>query len=237
MSEAGVDRPAWVRSYAGRHGRVSALSEERLSRLLPIRAIPDGPLDPVATFGRSARLVLEVGCGHGAAAIAYAAAHPDHDLLAVDVHRPGIARMLVAAEVAGIANLRVQVGDAVELLAGRIASSSLTAVHLFFPDPWPKSKHAKRRFVTSHTLALVHDRLVPGGQLLVATDKDRYAAHTLVELRAHGGFDIVVGERPAWRPTDGFEAKGRAAGRSISEIRATRLARYPAPSPRRGSRI
>ncbi len=222
MTGTDLDRPTWVRSYAARRGRLSALTEDRMARFLPLRGIPEGPLRPLAAFGRVAPLVLEVGCGHGASAIAFAAEHPDHDLLAVDVHTPGIARMLAAAEVAGVPNLRVHLGDAVPLLTDRIAPGSLTAVHLFFPDPWPKSKHAKRRFVTAHTLDLVRDRLVPGGVLLIATDQGAYAAHALAQLAAHGGFDVTVGERPAWRPTDGFEAKGRAAGRAIAEIRARR---------------
>lgn len=215
------EHPAWVRSYAARRGRRSALTEARLTTHLPARGIPDGPLDPARSFGRVAPLVLEIGCGHGAAAIAYAAAHPGHDVLAVDVHTPGIARLLAAADAAGVPNLRVELGDATLLLTDRVGPASLTAVHLFFPDPWPKGKHAKRRFVNAHTLALIHDRLLPGGTLLVATDKEGYAAHTRAALAAHGGFDVAEGERPPWRPTDGFERKGIAAGRRITDLRAT----------------
>ena len=213
--------PEWVRSYSARRGRNSALTAERMATHMPVRGIPDGPLDVTATFGRVAPLVLEVGSGHGAAAIAYALAHPDHDVLAVDVHTPGIARMLAAAEAAGAANLRTHKGDAVLLLTDRIATGALHQVHLFFPDPWPKARHAKRRFVTLHTLDLVADRLRPGGELLVATDQDFYAEHVLDRLAEHRGFDVVVGERPAWRPVDGYEAKGLRAGRSITYIRAT----------------
>jgi tRNA (guanine-N7-)-methyltransferase len=188
---------------------------------MPDRGIPDGPLDAAATFGRVAPLVLEVGSGHGAAAIAYALTHPEHDVLAVDVHTPGIARMLAAADAAGAANLRTHKGDAVLLLTEQIATGALHQVHLFFPDPWPKARHAKRRFVTLHTLDLVADRLRPGGELLIATDQDFYAEHVLERLAEHGGFEVVVGERPSWRPTDGYEAKGLRAGRSITDVRAT----------------
>ena len=224
MTVHGTAGPAreWVRSYAARRGRRSALTLERIERFLPERRIPDGPLDPLATFGRVAPLVLEIGCGHGAAAVAYCRTHPDHDLVAVDVHTPGIARMLAAADAAGVANLRVAMGDAVFVLRDRVPEGSLHAVHLFFPDPWPKKGHAKRRFVSALTLDLIASRLADDGALLVATDQEHYAEHTLAALAEHGGWTVVVGERPSWRPTDGFEAKGLRAGRAIHEIRATR---------------
>lgn len=221
MTRAPEERP-WIRSYAARRGRNSALTAERMSTLFPRRELGPGGWDPRARFGRTAPVVLEVGCGHGAAAIAYALEHPEHDIVAVDVHTPGIARMLAAAERAGASNLWTHHGDAVLLLDDRVPRHGLEAVHLFFPDPWPKAKHAKRRFVTEHTLTLLADRLRPGGSLLVATDQDFYADHVLERLHHHGGWDVTVGDRPSWRPTDGFEAKGLAAGRSITDIRATR---------------
>jgi tRNA (guanine-N7-)-methyltransferase len=186
----------------------------------PRHGIPEGPLDPQAAFGRMGPVVLEVGCGHGAAAVAYAQANPGHDVLAVDVFTPALARMLASADRLGLRNLWVHEGDAVELLAERIAPQSLAAVHLFFPDPWPKARHGKRRFIAAYTLDLIASRLQPGGQLLVATDHDVYAAHARAELGAHGSFEVTEGERPPWRPRDGFEAKGLAAGRQVTEFRA-----------------
>ncbi len=209
-----------VRTFTPRW-RNSPLTDERMATLLPARALPDGPLDPEQAFGRRGPVVLEIGSGHGAAAIAYAATHPEADVVAVDVHVPGVARMLAAAEEAGVGNLWAHVGDALPLLTDRVAPGTLGAVHLFFPDPWPKQKHAKRRFVQQHTLDLLADRLVPGGVLLVATDIAGYAAHCRTQLAAHGGFDVVEGERPAWRPDDGFEAKGLRHGRSVTELRCT----------------
>jgi tRNA (guanine-N7-)-methyltransferase len=187
---------------------------------MPRHGIPDGRLDPQVAFGRVAPLVLDVGAGHGAAAVAYAAAHPEHDVLAVDVHSPGVARMLAAAEQRGIRNLWTHVGDAVALLEQRIPPRSVAAVHLFFPDPWPKARHAKRRFVSRHTLDLVADRLVDRGRMLVATDHDTYAAHAHAELSGHPSFDVRPVARPGWRPTDGFEAKGIAAGRTVTDLLA-----------------
>ena len=215
-----MDSNGQVRSYGARRGRMSALTLERVETLFPRHHIPDGPLDPQVAFGRTAPVVLEVGCGHGAAAIAYAQAHPGHDLLAVDVFTPALARMLAEADRRGLANLWLHQGDAVLLLRDRIAPSTLAAVHLFFPDPWPKAKHAKRRFLAAHTLDLLASRLEPGGHLLVATDHETYAAHTREVLAAHPAFVVTEGERPSWRPMDGFEAKGLAAGRRVTEFRA-----------------
>jgi tRNA (guanine-N7-)-methyltransferase len=129
-----------VRSYNARRGRLSALTLERMETLAPHRSVAtDGPLVPERDFGRRAPVVLEVGCGHGAAALAYAAAHPHHDLVAVDVFTPALARMLAEAERRGLANVWMHRGDAVLLMAERVPSHSLAAVHVFFPDPWPKA--------------------------------------------------------------------------------------------------
>ena len=195
------------------------MTRERLDRYLPSRVLPPGPLVPVEAFGREAPLVLDVGCGHGAAAIAYASTHPSHDVLAVDVHLPGMARFLAAADDAGVPNLRVEIGDAVALLAERIRPRQVAAVHLFFPDPWPKLKHAKRRFIRASTLDLLASRLTADGHILVATDQPAYAEHVRSEVRAHGGFVVLDVARPEWRPVDGFERKGLAAGRRIVDLR------------------
>lgn len=213
-----------IRTYAGRTGRLSALTRDRLDRYLPSRALPPGPLVPVEAFGRHAPVVLDVGCGHGAAAIAYASTHPSDDVLAVDVHLPGIARFLAAADAARVANLRVVIGDAVALLTDRVEPGQLAAVHLFFPDPWPKLKHAKRRFIGASTLDLLQSRLTLDGHVLIATDQPAYAEHVRAEVRAHGGFQVFDVARPAWRPVDGFERKGLAAGRQIVDLRLERRA-------------
>ncbi len=211
-----------MRTFNARHGRVSSLNRRRLEDLGPARSVPEGRLDPERAFGRRAALVLEVGCGHGEAAIGYAGSHPAHDILALDVHTPGIARMLAAADAAGVPNLRIERADAVVFLQDRVGPGQLDAVHLFFPDPWPKAKHAKRRFVCMRTLDLLETRLALPGHLLVATDQPDYAAYAIAQVEAHGAFVVRPGERPAWRPTDGFEAKALAAGRRVTELRIER---------------
>ncbi|MDV3222711.1 tRNA (guanosine(46)-N7)-methyltransferase TrmB [Intrasporangium sp.] len=210
--------PARVRSFV-RRGRLSSLTLDRLERLGPSRALPPGPFDPERAFGRVAPLVLEIGCGHGHAAIAYAAAFPGWDVLAMDVHSPGLARMLAAADEVGVPNLRVEQGDAVVFLEERVGDRVFDAIHLFFPDPWRKKKHTKRRFVSPTNLDLLARVLKPGGYILIATDQDFYAEHVLAEVAAHPRFRAQRVERPEWRPRAGFEAKGRAAGREIHELR------------------
>lgn len=221
-SAGGAPPRGLVRTYAGRAGSRSALTVARLERHLPERSIPPGPLVASAVFGRVAPVVLDIGCGHGAAAIAYASTHPGDDVLAVDVHVPGIARLLAAADVSGVANLRVEIGDAVTLLTERIGAGSLTAVHLFFPDPWPKRGHAKRRFVQASTLELLASRLTSGGHVLLATDQDAYADHVRAEAAAQGSFVVREVARPGWRPVDGFERKALAAGRRVTDLRLDR---------------
>jgi tRNA (guanine-N7-)-methyltransferase len=206
-----------VRTFTPRW-RNSPLTDDRMASLLPQHSLPDGPLVPAEAFGRVGPVVVEIGSGHGAAAIAYCLAHPEADLVALEVHVPGVARMLAAAQEAGVRNLWVHPGDALPFLTDRFAPGSLSAVHLFFPDPWPKNKHAKRRFVQQHSLELLASRLVPGGELLIATDIDAYAAHARAQLAHHGRWDVVEGVRPPWRPDDGFEAKGLRAGRRVTEL-------------------
>ena len=192
------------------------LTTDRLETLLPRYAVP--PRLGARPAGVE-RVVLEIGCGHGAAAVAYAHAHPTHLLVALDVHPPGVARMLAAAADAGVDNLAAELGDAVEFLEQRVDAGALDAVHLFFPDPWLKARHHRRRFVSRHTLGLLATRLAPGGEVLVATDQLPYAAHVREVAAGEPGWVCEEVARPAWRPVGGFEGQGGAAGGADAEMR------------------
>jgi len=229
------------------HPRRSALGPRRadaLTRLWPANGFAvddpaqpppltaDGALDTDRLFGRRAPVVVEIGSGMGEAVLAMAAADPARDYLACEAHVPGVANLLVALADGGPANVRVAVGDALELLRRWIPERSLDAVHAFFPDPWPKARHHKRRLLRPDRLALLAARLVDGGTLHVATDWAPYADEVLAAVDAeptltnvHPGF----APRPARRPVTRFEERAAAAGRATFDIVA---ARQPSPPPR-----
>jgi tRNA (guanine-N7-)-methyltransferase len=181
--------------------------------------------DAVALFGRVAPLVLEIGCGMGDATAAMAAADPGRDYLAVDVHTPGLANLLALIERDELDNVRAARGDAVELLRDQMKPGSLDAVHVFFPDPWPKAKHHKRRIVRPDVVALIRDRLVPSGLLHCATDSAPYAEQMLEVLSANSGLrnrHDGYAPRPAARPVTRFERRALTAGRDVFDLEFTR---------------
>ena len=195
---------------------------EVLERLRPAYAVAvDLPLDAAAVYGRTAPLVLEIGSGTGDAAIAMAGADRSRDLLAVEVHTPGIATLLRRVEQDGLRNVRVAEGDGLQVLAQALGPGSLDEVRVFFPDPWPKAKHAKRRLVTPSFAALVADRLRPGGRLHVATDWASYAEQVLAVVDASPALELVSRDRGD-RPLTRFERRGTAAGRAIVDLVAVR---------------
>jgi tRNA (guanine-N7-)-methyltransferase len=217
-----VERGEAVRTYKARR-RSSPGQVEVLERLRPAYAVaPDRPLDAVAVFGRTAPLVLEIGSGTGEAAVAMAAADPARDLLAVEVHTPGIATLLRRVEDEGLRNVRVVEGDGLQVLAEALGPGSLDEVRVYFPDPWPKARHAKRRLVTPSFTALVASRLRPGGRLHVATDWASYAELVLEVVGASPSLEVVSRERGA-RPLTRFERRGTAAGREITDVVAVRF--------------
>lgn len=220
--ERGVAGEA-VRTYKRRAGRVTAGQADALTRLWPRYGVDvDGtPLDLAAAFGRDAPVVLEIGFGMGEATAAMAAAQPERDLLAVDVHTPGQGALLRLVDQRDLTNVRVGDGDAMVLLRAMLAPGSLSEVRIFFPDPWPKQRHAKRRLVSPSFADLLADRLEPGGRLHLATDSAAYAAQARRVLSAQPRLEVV--DRVPWRPRTRFEEQGSAAGRSSYDVIATRI--------------
>jgi tRNA (guanine-N7-)-methyltransferase len=194
--------------------------------------LPDGPLDTAAWFGRTAPVVLEIGSGMGESTAAMAVAAPHVDHLAVEVYRPGLAQLLLRIEQAEITNLRLLRGDAQTMLTEHIAPGSLHAVRIYFPDPWPKQRHHKRRLVNPMFVALVTSRLQGGGTLHLATDWEPYAAEMLAACTAETSLRNTAADdnsppgfssrgfaaRPTWRPVTKFEQRARDDGRPVRDL-------------------
>lgn len=223
-SIAGVDDPPItapsgrhprVRTFHARHGRVNETIRRALRDL--------GPRYALARRRRAGHgLVLEVGAGHGEAALAFARSHPHLDVVATEVHSPGVAHLLQDLVADDPGNLSVVAGDALELLDHHLVPGELAGVHLFFPDPWPKVRHHKRRFVRPDVLDLLAGRMAPAADLVIATDVDDYASWARRHLDEHRAFTGGPAPRPSWRPVTGYEAKAMAAGRTITELRYRR---------------
>ncbi|WP_236703096.1 tRNA (guanosine(46)-N7)-methyltransferase TrmB [Lentzea aerocolonigenes] len=187
-----------------------------------VKSLPEGTLDFTSWFGRSAPVLLEIGSGMGETTSQLVAAAPELNYVAVEVYKPGLAQLLLRAEhLGGLDNLRVLRGDAVDLLTDHVAPASLHGVRIFFPDPWPKKKHHKRRLVQPEFVALLASRLEPGGVLHLATDWEHYAEQML---------EVCSGERlltnmydgwaprPDWRPVTKFEQRAVNEGRVSHDL-------------------
>ena len=188
------------------------------------QADPQQPLNAGEWFGRTAPrgVVLEIGCGTGTSTIAMAKSEPDLDVIAVEVYRRGLAQLLSAVSREGVTNIRLIRGDGVDVLEHLIGPGSLTGVRVFFPDPWPKARHHKRRLLQPATIALIAGRLRPGGVLHAATDHAGYAEQ-IAEVgdgepllrRAHPGENLAISTN---RPITKYETKAREAGRAVTEF-------------------
>jgi len=198
-----------------------ALARLWVDRGFDIDETTPAKLSRTALFGRDAPLVVEIGCGMGEAMLAMAAADPERDYLGVDVHTPGLGAMLAKAEIDGVRNVAVARGDAVELLRHGVGPADLDAINVFFPDPWPKARHHKRRLIRPEIVLLMRDRLRPGGVLHAATDWVHYAEQMRDVLTADPGLRKTsegYTPRPSDRPLTKFERRGIAAGRSIHDL-------------------
>lgn len=216
-----------VLSFKPRRGRMTSGQRRAVETLGAAYVVEVGAarFDPQEVFGRSAPLVLEIGFGMGEATAAMAAADPSRDVLAVDVHTPGAGALLQRLDDDGIRNVRVALGDAVDVLTDMVTSQTLDEIRIYFPDPWPKAKHFKRRLVRSDFVGLAADRLRPGGRLHLATDWQSYADQMLDVISAEpllrnefAGF----APRPARRPLTRFEGIGLGRGHKIRDIVASR---------------
>jgi tRNA (guanine-N7-)-methyltransferase len=192
-------------------------------QLLARYAIPYSPevLDLAAAFGRSAPTILEIGFGMGETTAAIAQSHPEHNYLGLEVHSPGVGSLLKQIDERGLPNVRIVQHDAVDVVEQMLAPACLAGIHVFFPDPWPKKRHHKRRLIQPAFLRLLATRLVPGGYLHLATDWEEYAHQMLAVAQAEPALaNLAEGfaPRPAHRPLTKFEARGRNLGHAVWDV-------------------
>jgi tRNA (guanine-N7-)-methyltransferase len=214
-----------IRSFVRREGRMTPAQQRAMDELWPVYGLDleNCPLDPEAVFGRRAPLTLEIGFGMGDALLAMAAAAPDADFIGVEVHRPGVGSLLNRLQAAGVTNVRVFCADAVEVLERCLPASSLDRVCLFFPDPWHKKRHHKRRLVQPPFVERVRERLAPGGVFHLATDWEDYARHMLEVLSRSEGLRNTAPDgrfvpRPSYRPETKFERRGMRLGHGVWDL-------------------
>jgi tRNA (guanine-N7-)-methyltransferase len=204
-----------IRSFIRREGRLTVAQTRAINELLPpleLKAEGD-VLDMSVLFGRKAPVTLEIGFGNGESLLAMATAAPEEDFIGIEVHRPGVGHLALGIERLGLTNIRIVAEDAVPFIRDRIANASLDRLLLYFPDPWHKARHHKRRIVQTEFADLIGQKLKPGGLWHLATDWAPYAEHMRAVLDAHPNFSaehIGTGEsaRPSWRPETKFERRG-----------------------------
>ncbi len=220
---AHVPHPKTIRSFVRRTGRVTtgqakAFTELGEKFILPYQA---SPLDAPAAFGRAAPLILEIGFGMGEATAHIAQVRPDDNFLCCEVHEPGVGALLKRIGEGGLGNIRILHHDAVEVIDHMLAPDCLDGVHVFFPDPWHKKKHNKRRLIQAPFLAKLVSRLKPGGYIHCATDWQAYAEQMLEVLSAEPQLRNSVegfAPRPDYRPTTKFEKRGQRLGHGVWDV-------------------
>ena len=214
-----------IRSFVRREGRMTDGQKRALDRLQALYGLDalGAPLDLPAVFGRTAPVTVEIGFGNGESLLEMALKQPERDFIGIEVHRPGVGHLLARVEELGLANLRVICHDAVEVLQQRFAPASLDTIQLYFPDPWHKKRHHKRRIVQPDWLRLVASRLVTGGRLHMATDWQDYAEHMLALADAEPTLENVAGPGHyaadrGDRPETKFERRGLERGHGVWDL-------------------
>ncbi|GFD90391.1 tRNA (guanine-N(7)-)-methyltransferase [Tenacibaculum sp. KUL152] len=214
-----------VKSYVKREGRLTKGQEKALADYWPTMGIDyaDAPLSLSDVFGRTAPVVVEIGFGMGKSLVEMATASPDKDFIGIEVHRPGVGACLSDAGDQGVENLRVMEHDAVEVLKNMIPDGSLSRLQLFFPDPWHKKRHHKRRIVQSEFAELVRTKLAIGGCFHMATDWEAYAEHMAEVMNNAPGYTNTAEEgdyvpRPEYRPITKFETRGQKLGHGVWDL-------------------
>jgi tRNA (guanine-N7-)-methyltransferase len=212
-----------IKSFVTRPGRMGTGQIKALAELGPRFVLPfrQELLDAAATFGRSAPLVLEIGFGMGAATADIATTLPDHDFIGCEVHEPGVGALLKLIGERGLTNIRIVQHDAVEVLRDMVGEGALDGVHIFFPDPWHKKRHNKRRLIQPPFVAKLVQHLKPGGYLHCATDWQPYAEQMLEVLSAEPQLQNTAAgyaDKPAYRPLTKFEARGLKLGHGVWDL-------------------
>jgi tRNA (guanine-N7-)-methyltransferase len=227
MSEADASRgqPRRIRSFVRREGRMTDGQKTALERLWPRYGLeaPTQLYELPKIFGRSAPVILEIGFGNGEHLLSRAQLEPQHDFIGVEVHRPGVGRVLHHAEAAGLHNLRAVSHDAVEVLQQGIADGALHEVVIYFPDPWHKSRHHKRRLIQAEFSGLLARKIAQSGRLLLATDWAHYAEQMVEVLNAVPEFENLSGDarfvsRHVTRPKTRFETRGERLGHDVFDL-------------------
>ncbi|NNK51242.1 MAG: tRNA (guanosine(46)-N7)-methyltransferase TrmB [Xanthomonadales bacterium] len=220
-----------VRSFVLRAGRLTEGQKRALNELWPLYGIAEAPepLDLEAIFSNDHPVIMEIGFGNGEATWQMAAARPDENFLAVEVHKPGIGHLLLKIEEHGLANVRIAREDAVELLRHRILSRTLAGVRIYFPDPWPKKRHHKRRLIQPPFIALLAEKMQSGGILHLATDWEPYSEHILEVMHNSGDFENFAPDggavpKPEWRPATKYEKRGERLGHGVFDLVFRRIA-------------
>jgi len=223
MSAEEVRPHGHIRSFVLRQGRVSNAQLRYHAEMMPKVGIPyrNERIALATVFGRAAPKVLEIGFGMGETTAAIAAAHPDTDYLALEVHTPGVGSLLKLVAEGNLANVRVIQHDAVEVVRDMLAPGSLAGIHVFFPDPWPKKRQQKRRLIKPDFVALLASRLAPGGYFHCATDWEEYAQQMLAVLGGEPALENTAtgyAPRPDYRPLTKFEQRGLRLGHGVWDV-------------------